>query len=207
MRVISVTREQCKPFIIGIHYAHRWPSVTYRFGLLVSEELVGVVTYGTPPSPNLRTGVAGKGYSQCVVELNRLVLRDNGKNQASFLVGASLRMLPKGLIVVSFADTQQGHIGYVYQATNFTYHGLSAKRTDWKLRGKENLHGMTVADEFRGQPNRAALMRAKYGTDFYLKERPRKHRYIYIIGSKSFKRQAGHALQYPQLPYPKGGKR
>jgi hypothetical protein len=106
-------------------------------------------------------------------------------------------------IIVSFADTSQGHLGIVYQATNFIYCGLSAKRTDWKVRGKEHLHGQTIADEFRGTPNRAAAMREKYGDDFYHAPRPRKHRYVIFIGSRKFKRDALAALRYKIEPYPK----
>jgi hypothetical protein len=71
------------------------------------------------------------------LELNRLCLKSNAKNDASFLVSASIRLLATAgnFICISFADTEQGHSGYVYQACNFTYHGLSAKRTDWKVRG------------------------------------------------------------------------
>lgn len=195
--VKPILRSSCKPFILGIHYAKRWPSITYAFGLFKDDDLVGVVTYGTPPSAPLRSGLAGPEHANIVVELNRLVLRDNLKNEASMLVGKSLSLLPKGLIVVSFADKAQGHNGCVYRAANFFYCGLSAKRTDWKLRGKEHLHGQTVADEFRGQPNRAALMRAKYGDDFYLAPRSRKHRYIYITGGKKERKLLTPLLRYP----------
>src|SRR5690606_39337100 len=102
-----------------------------------------------------------------------------------------------------YADTAQGHKGYVYQACNFLYCGLSAKRTDWKVKGKEHLHGQTIADEFRGVPNRAEAMRNKYGDDFYLAPRPRKHRYVYIVGSKTFKRKVMNALKYGVEEYPK----
>lgn len=111
------------------------------------------------------------------------------------------------MIVVSFADTEQGHHGYIYQATNWIYTGLSAKRTDWKVKGKEHLHGVTVADEFRGQPDRGQLMRAKYGDDFYLEDRPRKHRYIYLIGSKTQRKRWRKSLKYGEEPYPKGQNR
>lgn len=203
--VKSVSRDDCSEFILNIHYAKRWPSISLAYGLYNGEELVGVVTYGTPPSPSLRSGVAGPSNKDHVIELNRLVLKDNLPNEASMLVGRSLSMIGKerDAIVVSFADISQDHIGYVYQATNFIYCGLSAKRTDWKLRGKEHLHGISVADEFRGQPNRSKLMREKYGTDFYLEDRPRKHRYVYLCGSRSFKKRIKSELRYQQMPYPK----
>ena len=202
--VRPVTRDESAHLVLDIHYAGRWPSVSYYFGLFRCGVLVGVVTYGTPSSSTLRRGVAGDEYKNDVLELNRLVLLDNLKNEASYLVGASLKLLPKGKIIVSYADISQGHVGYVYQATNFMYCGLSAKRSDWAIRGKEHLHGQTVSDEFRGVKNRSAAMREKYGDDFYLKPRPRKHRYVYAVGSKSFKRRVRASLKYKTENYPKG---
>lgn len=202
MEVKRITREECTPFILDIHYAKRWPSISHAFGLFDGKELIGVVTYGTPPSSTLRRGLAGEGMKDKVLELNRLCLKYNRKNEASRLVGASLRMLPDS-IVVSYADTSQGHTGYVYQACNFLYCGLSAKRTDWMVRGREHLHGQTISDEFRGVKNRAQAMRDKYGDDFYSAPRPRKHRYVFFTGSRSFKRVARKALKYKVEPYPK----
>ena len=203
--VKPVTRPDCERFIIGIHYAKRWPSISLAFGLFEHDELVGVCTFGTPPSSGLRMGIAGSAYIGDVIELNRLCLLNNKKNEASFLVGAALRSITNK-IVVSFADTSQSHLGVVYQACNFIYTGLSAKRTDWKLKGKEHLHGQTVADEFRGQKNRAKLMREKYGDDFYLAPRPRKHRYIYICGDKRYRKTVASEIKYKIAPYPKSDK-
>jgi hypothetical protein len=197
-----ISRKECEPFILGIHYAKRFPSITYAFGMFEQNELIGIVTYGTPPSSTLRKGVAGDNYIDKILELNRLVLKYNRKNEASKLISKSLKMLPES-IVVSFADIAQGHVGYVYQACNFMYTGLSAKRTDWKIKGKEHLHGQTIADEFRGIENRAKAIRQKYGDDFYLKERSRKHRYVYIVGSKRFKKKALKSLKYDIMNYPK----
>lgn len=197
-----ITRNDCADLILNVHYAHRWPSISYAYGLFRDDILEGCVTFGTPPSSPLRNGIAGQEYATHVLELNRLVLRSNERNDASRLVSGAIRLMLGNHIIVSFADTSQGHRGTVYQASGFTYHGLSANRTDWKIRGKEHLHGQTVADEFRGQPNRAALMRKKYGDDFYLLDRPRKHRYIRIIGSRGFRVKAMRAIRYQQEPYP-----
>lgn len=172
------------PFLLEIHYAKRIPSISYAFGLFYFEELVGVITYGTPPSSTLRKGIAGKENISRVLELNRLCLKNNKKNEASFLVAKSLKMLPENKIIISFADTSMGHKGVVYQASNFKYYGLSAKRTDWKIKGMEHLHGQTIGDMSRGKENRAQYMRETYGENFYLAPRPRKHRYVYITGKK-----------------------
>ncbi len=205
--VKQISRTDCEPFIIGIHYAHRWPSISYAYGLFLNDELTGVVSYGTPASAPLRRGIAGDKYKADVLELNRLCLRCNRHNEASMLVGRSIKMLPSNKLIVSFADTEQGHKGYVYQATNFLYCGLSAKRTDWKVKGREHLHGQTIADEFRGVKNRSQAMRDKYGDDFYLKPRPRKHRYVYLHGDRRWKKAAQAAMKYKIEDYPKGHSR
>ena len=201
--VSPILRSDCAEYILEIHYARRWPSISYAFGLYRSGVLCGIVTYGTPPSAPLRSGIAGPKFAPSVIELNRLCLLDNVKNEASMLVGRSIRMLPKDKIIVSFADIAYGHNGYVYQASNFLYCGLSAKRTDWKIRGKEHLHGQTVADEFRGVESRVLAMRDKYGDDFYLAPRSRKHRYLYVLGSKRFRRAVMENLRYSIEAYPK----
>jgi hypothetical protein len=200
--VRMVSRAACAPLILDVHYARRWPSISYAFGLFAGEELRGVVTYGTPPSAPLRIGIAGPDYSANVLELNRLVLRYNEHNEASRLVGGSLRLLPPS-IVVSFADTAQGHVGTVYQACNFGYYGLSAKRTDWKIKGQEHLHGQTIADRYRGVEGRAAAIRKDYGDAFYLSPRPRKHRYIYVVGDRRWRRKATESIRYRREAYPK----
>ena len=203
--VKRISRSECEYLILNVHYARRWPSISYAFGLFdnSSGELVGICTYGTPPSSPLRAGIAGEEYKNHVLELNRLCLSHNLKNQASYLVSRSLKLIPRNSIIISFADISKGHSGTVYQAANFLYCGLSAKRTDWAVKGKEHLHGQTIADEFRGKPNRSKLMREKYGEAFYLKPRPRKHRYVYIVGDKKFKKEVKNNLRYKVVPYPK----
>jgi hypothetical protein len=203
MNVLPIKQSETEPWLLEKHYAKRMCPISYAFGAYRDNELIGVVTYGTPASSSLRSGVCGKEWMNNVIELNRLCC-DNEKNIASMLVGRSLQMLPKPCIVVSYADTEQGHVGYVYQATNFIYTGLSAKRTDWKIKGLEHLHGATIADMSRGQENRADWMRNKFGDDFYLQDRARKHRYIYFCGNKAQKKSMLSALMYPIEEYPKG---
>ena len=197
---------ECEPWLLRKHYARRLCPISYAFGLFVDDQLRGIVTYGCPASSPLRIGVCGNEYADNVLELNRLCC-DEIKNGASYLVGNSLKMLPRPSVVVSYADIAQGHVGYIYQATNWIYTGLSAKRTDWKIKGMEHLHGATIADISRGQENRADYMRERFGDDFTLQDRPRKHRYIYFVGSKSQIKKMKGALSYQIENYPKGESR
>jgi Ni,Fe-hydrogenase III small subunit len=197
--VAPIQSHDANYLIMNVHYAKRKPSITYAFGLFENENLVGVVTYGTPASSTLLRGVCGEEWASNVLELNRLVLVNNKPLEASRLVGASLQLLPKPKIVVSYADTKQSHEGIVYQATNFLYTGLSTKFQDPVVKGLEHQHHATYA---HGLTNKQLI--EKFGADnVYFIERSRKHRYIIFVGSKTDKKEMSKALKYKTLPYPK----
>jgi len=199
MNVIPIEPKETYDWLLNVHYAKRIPQIMKAFGLYDDDKLVGVVTYGIPASPSLCMGICGKEYTEIVLELNRLCLLDNHKNLASKLVSGSIKQLPKPTIVVSYADNKQGHVGYVYQATNFLYTGLSEKRVDWAIRGLEHKHSKTISDGMTLEK-----IKEKYGDDFYYTERSRKHRYIIFHGSKNDKKILKSKLKYKTQPYPKG---
>jgi len=200
--VQPILASETYAWLLNKHYAKRLCPISHAFGAYRGNVLIGVVTYGVPVSSPLRKGVCGDDWKDHVLELNRLVC-ENSKNMASRLVGQSLRMLPRPTIVVSYADIAQGHVGYVYQACNFIYTGLSAKRTNWTVEGHEQ-HSHTIADESRGRENRSEWIRGKYGDAFSLSPRSRKHRYVYFCGSRTQVKELRNALRYPVEPYPKG---
>jgi hypothetical protein len=199
--VKPIKSQETHWFLLEIHYAKRLPSISHAFGLFLNDELVGVVTYGSPASNTLCSGLCGVEYKKHVLELNRLVLKNNLKNEASRLVGGSLKLLPKPRIIVSFADNAQHHTGYIYQATNFIYTGLSAKRNEWAVEGLEHLHSKTLSDG-----RSIEEIKAQYGDKFYYRERSRKHRYVTFTGNKQQRAEMRNALKYEVLPYPKAEK-
>jgi len=198
MSVRPIDRSDALPFLKAKHYANRVPSISYAFGLFRGSALVGVATYGTPPSHTLLKGVAGESRAGIVIELNRLTC-ENSKNCASFLVGRSMRLLPRPTIVVSYADTGAGHVGYVYQACNFLYTGMSSPWNDPVVQGLEHQHHATFA---HGKTNDE--MRERFGDALGFRQRTRKHRYIYIHAGKREREQIRSELRYEILPYPKG---
>lgn len=188
-KVKSIAKYLCKDWLLHKHYAKRLPSISYSFGLF-DDNLIGVMTIGKPASPSLCVGVCGEINSKYVYELNRLCVNDNlEKNVLSYFVSQSLKML-NDLILVSYADTKMKHNGYIYQATNWIYTGLSAKATDKKIKGS-NKHG------------RHNNIYEK-GGEYELIERSRKHRYIYFIGNKARVKKWKKELNYKNQDYPKG---
>lgn len=163
--------------VIRNHYLHRKCPCSYAFGLFdKNSNIVGAVVYGVSCSSTLLKGICGEEEMHNVYELNRLWVDDNvPKNGESYLIAHTIPLLDKE-IIVSFADTSQNHIGYVYQASNFLYCGLSAKFRDPKVKGLEGQHHATYA---HGMTMKQVI--EKYGKEnVYYVERPRKHRYIYI---------------------------
>ena len=183
-KIRRIQYKECLPFILNIHYAKRVPMIIFAFGLFEKTKLVGIITYGKPASHSLCIGVAGEHNQNLVIELNRLVLKNNKKKEASILISASFKLLPKPLIIVSYADTKHKHVGVVYQATNFMFTGTTKARTD--MAGKDGKHSRHHLGDSTDRVDRSA-----------------KHRYIYVIGNKKDKKTLTKQIKYKTMAYPK----
>lgn len=197
----KISYQEAMDIVVARHYLHRKCPVSHAFGLVDKRDgrIVGVVTYGVSPSSTLLKGICGPEEAQNVYELNRLWVEDFvPKNGESYLVANTMKLLDRE-IIVSFADTSQGHVGYIYQAANFIYTGLSAKFKDPKVKGLENQHHATYAN---GLTNQEVI--DKFGSDnVYFVERPRKHRYIFFNCGKIRRKELLRKLRYKVIEYPK----
>ena len=191
--VESILKHETYDWLLYKHYAKRIPSISYSFGLFDNKKkLIGICTFGSPPSHSLCIGICGKKYYKKVMELNRLCVNNHKiKNLTSFFVGKCLKLINKNYIIVSYADTSRNHHGYIYQATNWIYTGLSAKRTERYDVNNPNKHSKTVTESMNYK-------------DLSIRERPQKHRYVFFIGNKNFKKECILNLKYSIEKYPKG---
>lgn len=199
--VREVDYKTATNMVIENHYLHRQAPCSKAYGLFCKKckNIIGVVMYGVSCSSTLLKGICGIEEQSNVYELTRLWIKDGTpKNTESFLIGNTLKLLDKE-IIVSFAEIQQGHNGTVYQATNFFYCGLSAKFKDPKVKGLEHQHHATYANRMTMQQ-----VRDKYGDEnVYYVDRPRKHRYIFFNAKGRRKKELLGLLKYEILPYPK----
>ena len=187
--------------VVENHYLHRKGPCSRAFGLYdAARSLKGVVTYGVPASVPLVKGLLGPENRNLVGELTRLWVADDvPKNGESFLIGRTVRQ--SGFeVLVSFADTSMGHVGVVYQATNWLYTGLSASHKDWVLIGNEGRHTRHTWDEWGGIEGAKRAIPER----MMQVERPRKHRYVFINAKGTRRKKLLSQLRYPVLPYPKG---
>jgi len=204
--VKSIKKELCKEWLLYKHYAKRMPmAVEYSFGLYNNKILQGVCVYGptAPPVPITLYGEVGK-YK--IRELTRLVVNDNlPKNTLSFFVSQTFNLLPKPMTLISFADSNNGHHGYIYQATNWGFFGNGGGKTIITDSKGNKIHNITITDRCKVEK----LSRKEYFKKHNLKEieaKP-KFRYLYFLGNKKQKKRMKKDLLLKQLKYPKGQNR
>jgi hypothetical protein len=174
--------------------------IEYSFGLYDNNILVGVCSYGTTLAIGIR-----KIFNFNVYELNRLCVNEGlEKNVLSYFVSKTINLMPKTCVLLSYADMNQGHSGYIYQATNWIYTGLSAIVKEYKVKGQEDMHSQTLFDKSKGKTDRVAYLKMLYGDNLYMDYRPRKHRYFYFKGNKYEIKQMRKELKFKEEPYPKG---
>jgi len=213
MKVLSIKPEETYQWCLKKHYAHRIPPIGSAFGIYNDMSiLVGICTYATPMSWSLQIGICGENYANRVIELNRLCLNEGlPKNTASYFISQTFKLLPKPAIVVSYSDTAQNHHGYIYQACNFIYTGLSKPFKEYAVRGLEHMHSASIgdtigrSDKIGHGKSKYKMLEDKYGKEnVYWRERSLKHRYLYFLGSKKQIKEYKKALLYKIEPYPKG---
>ena len=200
--IAKLDYSEAMDIVIAKHYMHRKCPCSHAFGLINEDTgcIDGVVTYGVPVSSTLLKGVCGEDEMHNVYELNRLWVSDTvPKNGESFLVGNTLKLLDRE-IIVSFSDTSVGHVGYIYQATNFYYCGLSRRFKDIRVKGHEGQHHASF-----GHGMTYKQIEEKFGKEnVYYVERPRKNKYVFFNANKRRKKELLRKLRYKILPYPKG---
>lgn len=200
-KVKSIDKFQTKEWLLYKHYAKRVPPIEYSFGLFnANMHLIGVCTFGPPPRVMNNGESIFNNLSIKTIELNRLCVQSELKNILSFFVSGCLKLLPKPICVVSYADDTFGHKGYIYQATNWIYTGLNQVHERQIFYNGKEVHprtacsmGFTSISEW-----------ANNDKNVKLGEYTKKHRYFQILGSKTFKKKAIKKLIYPIIEYPKG---
>lgn len=181
------------------HYSRTMPTPPIVcVGAWERNEYIGCVLFSRGATTNY-----GKAYGikiTEVAELTRVALREH-KAATSEVLSKAIKILAnkeRGLrLLISFADTNQGRLGIIYQATNWIYAGDTG--TSVKFRDKQGRvwHGRQVSrtgvkrqyGELRSVPKISDCERVQ--------ELP-KHRYLYPL-DRAMRRQ----IEPLRQPYPK----
>jgi len=195
MRLEIASSKAVKYACLKFHYAKAVPNVGLAFAVFNSkDEWCGVICYGVGATNNIASPYKLKQGE--VIELLRMAL--NGKQESTTkALSISLKLLkkyaPNVKIVVSYADSEQGHFGTIYQATNWIYTGYSTD-TNLIVNG-ERKHRRTLGSKF-GTCSSEKIRALGYDVEV-LKTKP-KWKYIYPI-----KKDVLIMCKLLSKPYPK----
>lgn len=181
--VKPITRQEAESIIKEWHYSHSINGVMadYCFGLFDKEVLIGAMIFGRLAMAN-----QWKKYVDVptkLIELRRLACIDQTpKNTESFFIGHCLRWLKKNTaieLVVSYADSNYGHIGTIYKASNFEFKGMTAtgRVIMW---GDKKYHDKAIRTTYKGQLKPFALRLKKALESGEAKYKDQEGKYIYL---------------------------
>ena len=115
-KIVMCERKDIKEFIHRYHYTRHVPSnCNYYFGWIYRGRLVSVAIFGIPANK----------WREDLIELKRLARVEDNNIILSKFISNCCKILKqrKHDLIVSYADKEQGHKGYIYQACSWKYHG------------------------------------------------------------------------------------
>ena len=199
--VCKIESKIGKEFIKKHHYSKGIHNAPTCYGLFDNQELIGVLALANPCSEAVRESIFGKEHKSHITELHRLAVVDGTpKNTESYFISRALKLhklsRPDIWAIISFADSTQGHVGTIYQATNALFCGTTGKATfyldkDGRLRHPRQ-NGVNIslkkANEFGWSPVK----------------REGKYRYVFILpDNKKHKKQLMNMFKLAIYNYPK----
>ncbi len=206
-QVIKITEKAASEFMEKHEAMGNIGLGVWHYGLLENDNLLSVVSYGTPCFSVKRTliGKISKKFGCKIIQLCRGgTVISSPKNIASQLIANANQMLYKengNLIIVAYADPEFGEVGAVYQAANAIYLG----QTNPKNQSNYIVKGVWLS---------GWDVRKKYGTrnfdklkkiDSSVKKFPLtpKYRYLFIKTVSTLTNKIHRAFSDYRLPYPK----
>lgn len=175
----KITKKEAAEILLSFHYLtslSRGFRSGYNYGLFKEDVLIGVVIFTGFSVPELVKGMfnLNRTDQQGFFELSRLCIHPNIQsfehNIASWFVARAIRLLRRATkvrAILSYADSAY-HKGTVYQACNFLYYGLTAKKTDFWFKQEDG----TYKKHSRGPVK---------GRNGEWRPRTRKHRYLMVF--------------------------
>jgi hypothetical protein len=189
----KISKSEAKDILNKFHYLSQ-QGYSFRsgfnYGLFYEKCLIGVAIYHTLSVPETAKGCFGleRNQQQGLYELGRLAINPDYyiKNLTSWFLSRTIKLLKKETnvrAILSYADSNY-HVGYIYQATNFKYYGLTEPKKDFWILQNDGTYIKHQRGKIKG-------LKGEW------RPRSRKHRYL-IIFDKNLK------CLWQEEPYPKG---
>lgn len=186
---IETDKQMVKIFIEENHYSHKIPqAIKYRFGLYYGGLLKGIAIFSVPANMYTVTSIFKNETQHIGVELSRLFTYDDTpRNFESYCLAKCFDYIKVNSnydVIVSYADPNFNHAGYLYQALNGCYLGQTAPEIRYLLneqlltrRSLGRKQGDTEkehADRIIFQGAKKVKMQGKYKYIFFVCNKKRK---------------------------------
>ena len=168
-----------------------------KVGAWEQGKFIGVVLFGRGASPSLGKRF-GTGQDECV-ELVRIALTDHTTPVSRIMklaIGWLKKSNPKIRLIVSFADSEQGHHGGIYQATNWVYTD-SQPTHEYELLGKR-WHPKSLHSKYGVGGQSIPWLRANIDPNARRVISKIKHRYLMPLDAKMRERILPMSKPYPK---------
>lgn len=199
LKIDWATYEAAKYACENWHYSKRMPMPPIvKIGAWENSKFIGVVLFSRGASPTLGAAY-GLSQTQCC-ELTRVALKSH-LSPVSRIIALAIKFLKKNSdnlsLIVSFADTNQGHHGGIYQAGNWIYAGQSNKKFDYLAPdGKRYLSRQISESGYVKQFGK--MTKVFKPSECQAIEVQGKHRYLMPLNEEMRKK-----VQHLAKPYPK----
>lgn len=191
VKIKIIDKGLAKEIIEKYHYTHKIPqAIKYRFGLYYDNELKGVAIFSIPANMHTFTSIFNGVTQHIGIELSRFFTYDDTpRNFESYCLSRCFRYIRENSdydLIVSYADANYGHVGYLYQSLNGYYVGQTAPEIRYLYKGQLITRrglGRRVGDTERDHVKRILKDGAKRVKMIG------KHKYIFFICDRRRKKE------------------
>ena len=199
LKIDWATHEATKFACTHFHYSKSVPAgKLIKVGAWEDDKFIGVVIFSRGANKSIGSPY-GLTQTECC-ELTRVALTKHKAFVSEVLAEAIRflkRMCPDMQLIVSYADTEQGHKGEIYQATNWLYEGKTGGERYFIVNGKKT-HPKSIYAKYGKGSQSIKWLRAnvdKLATEYTTTG---KHKYLMPLDKKMRKQ-----IIKLHKPYPK----
>lgn len=191
------SNDAAKYAVENWHYSQRMPQAKQKIGVWEHGRFIGAVLIGLS-SARLVYRAFGLGKHE-VNELVRVALTDHA-TPVSRILAIAIRLFkkkfPQVRVIVSYADTAQGHHGGIYKANGWVYLGSNRYHV-YRVNG-EIVHPRTLHDWYGFGGQAVGWLRANVDPGAKRIVTPPKHKYAKALDAEMAERLKAMAKPYPR---------
>lgn len=198
LRLDWCSHEAAKYAVEKWHYSRSIPAgKLVKVGAWEDERFIGCVIFSRGAAIHIGTPYGLKQTEVC--ELTRVALTEHA-TPTSRIIAIAIKMLrgacPGLRLIVSFADTEQGHHGGIYQAGGWVFVGSTAYHAIF-VKGKVR-HPKTCHSLYGSRGQGIPWLREHVDPNAYRIEGMAKHKYLYPLDKAMREQIAPLAKPYPK---------